>query len=160
MSRTRAGRVLHEFDDVRGELLERMRQVAPDEFDWVPRPGMKSIRAQLDEIGRMEKIVLEHVKTGTRPSWEDALTWPGDSIAEYISVLDQVRDELKEHITGMSDSDLDHLIKLPEKWVQYWKVVEMAREEYLRWIIRHEYYHVGQVTVLLWILGKNPYDES
>ena len=160
MAMSRIERIVHEFDSVRNELTEQLDKVDAEEFDWAPRPGMKSIKAQLDEVGRMEKVLLEHVKTGDRPTWEDSLSWLGEDVASYKKVLEDVRGQLKAHLAEFSDADLDHPIALPEPWVKFWGVEEMAREEYFRWLIRHEYYHAGQITAFLWTLGKNPYDEK
>ena len=160
MAMSRAERIVHEFDSVRSEMNEQLDRVETEEFDWAPRPGMKSIKSQLDEVGRMEKVILEHVRTGDRPTWDDSLSWPSEELSDYRKVIEEVRSDLKSYVSGLSDADLDGSVALPEPWVKFWGLEEMAREEFFRWLIRHEYYHAGQITAFLWTLGKNPYDEE
>jgi len=33
-------------------------------------------------------------------------------------------------------------------------------EELLRWVVRHEYYHLGQMITYQWQRGKNPNEKG
>ena len=48
--------MLKELRVIRRELSEEVQRLSREEFDWAPRPDMKSFKALLLEIGTMEKF--------------------------------------------------------------------------------------------------------
>jgi hypothetical protein len=54
--RSHRERLLKELSVIRRELSEEVQRLTPEEFDWAPRPDMKSFKAFLLEIGTMEKF--------------------------------------------------------------------------------------------------------
>jgi uncharacterized damage-inducible protein DinB len=160
MSQDRINRIIHTFNEIRANLIQELAKMDEGEFEWEPKPGMKSIKAQIQEVAHMEFVCRDHAKTGITPDWQTAVTWPGEDVESHIEVLGKVRSDSLEYLRSLADSDLDEHVELPEKWKAWWGSESIAREEFFRWIGRHEYYHVGQITTFLWTLGKNPYDEA
>lgn len=160
MSKDRVNRIVFALNQIREELVERLRSMDQGEFEWVPRPGMKSAKDQIREVVHMEIVCIGHAKTGETPDWETAVEWTGDDVESHIAVLEKVRGETLEYLQDLSDEDLDKHVELPEKWKPWWETDSIAIEEFARWVARHEYYHIGQITTHLWTLGKNPYETA
>ena len=87
-------RLLHELQVIRSELAQEVQRFQPEEIDWAPRPGMKSCRALLKEIGTMEKVCVHFLSHQEELDWketEDALGWTDNEPASGLKSLDQVR---------------------------------------------------------------------
>ncbi len=155
-SRAHKERLLFELNGTRKELIEESKRFKPEEFDWAPRPGMKSCKGMLDEIARMEKVCVSYVTTQSRPEWDKAVAFEGNDLQAYLSALEKVRVETTQYLNACTEEKLQTPIPMPEAWQTYFgKTVEP--EEMLRWVTRHEYYHLGQLITYRWILGDNPY---
>jgi hypothetical protein len=46
-----------------------------------------------------------------------------------------------------------------EQWQVYWSDA-IEPEETVRWITRHEDYHLGQIISYRWLLGDDPYQRE
>lgn len=151
-------RLLKELKEIREELVETARQIKPEEFDWRPRPDMKSAKALLQEIGTMEKICVNVLAGGPKLEWEKAVNWSGDDLKAILKDLESIRKETLRYLDSLSDEDLHKPVEMPESWHQY-TGPRWEPEEMLRWVARHEYYHLGQLIYNRWLLGYNPYKE-
>lgn len=156
---TLSHRLLFELEDVRKELLEVVNKLKPEEFDWRPRPDMKSPKALLQEIGTMEKISMTVVAGGPKLEWEKAVSWSGDDAKAILKDLEKIRKETVRYLKT-ADEKLLKPLQLPKAWQQYFGGPTVAPEELVRWVARHEYYHLGQLVTYRWLLGYNPYKES
>jgi uncharacterized damage-inducible protein DinB len=149
-------RLLAQLNDIRKELVEEVTRFKPEEFDWVPHPGMKSCKALLDEVARMEKVCVSYAANQSRPEWEKAASFSGNDVKSYLTELERIRSETVKYLDSCTEEKLQTPIPMPEAWQQYFgKTVEP--EEMLRWVTRHEYYHLGQIINYRWISGDNPY---
>jgi uncharacterized damage-inducible protein DinB len=153
---THKTRLLKELKEIRDELFETARSIKPEEFEWHPRPGMKSAKALLQEIGATEKICLSVLAGGPKLEWEKAVRWSGDDLNSILKDLESIRQETLRYLDSLSDDDLHKPVAMPESWHQY-TGPRLEPEEMLRWIARHEYYHLGQLIYNRWLLGYNPY---
>jgi len=148
-----------ELADTREALKGYCKDIVTEEFVWEPRPGMKSVKAQLEEVGIMEKIHTHLLNTGDVLKWQAAITWSGEDVDSIFNDLDNIRKETNAYLESCSDEDFFTIRPMPEQ-LQAWWGKEFAPEKMIRWILRHEYYHVGQITYNRWMLGHNPYDEA
>lgn len=148
-----------EMDETRKELIKLCKGIKPEEFVWEPRPGMKSVKAQLEEIGIMEVMHTRFLATGNMPDWKKDIVWNGDDADSFFKDLAGFRKETEDFMQSCSDEDFLSMRPIPEPWQQWWGK-EAGVEAMIRWIERHEYYHVGQITYNRWMLGYNPYDEA
>jgi uncharacterized damage-inducible protein DinB len=154
--RSHKDRLIHDLTDIRKELISEVNRFKTEEFDWAPRPGMKSCKAILDEIARMEKVCGSYAATQSRPEWDKAVIFTGTDLAAYLTALEQVRAETLTYLSACTEEKLQTPIPMPEAWQTYFGKTSEP-EEMLRWITRHEYYHIGQLITYRWLLGDNPY---
>lgn len=157
-ARTRLERILKELADIRKELISESEKITPEEFEWLPRPDMQARTAKglLREIATMEKLSIGWFATGKMLPWESAIAWSGEQVQSTLNDLKQVRDETLQYLATCTDANLDEPRPMPEQWHQHcgthWPI-----EEAVRWVARHEYYHLGQLIYNRWLQGHNPY---
>jgi uncharacterized damage-inducible protein DinB len=149
-------RLTSEMGDIRKELTEEVKKLKPEEFGWAPRPDMKSCKALLQEIGTMEKICVHWIAKQNKLDWDKAVQWSGNDSQATLTDLEKLRAETLQYLSDCTEEKLQTPVPVPQEWQQYMgKTVEP--EEMLRWVARHEYYHLGQLITYRWILGDNPY---
>jgi uncharacterized damage-inducible protein DinB len=153
-------RLLWELEDIRQELVDIVRKLKPEEFDWHPRPDMKSPKDLLQEIGTMERVCMTVAAGRPKPDWEKAVTWSGNDAGTTLKDLEKIRAETVSFLKPATDEQLVRSIPVPESWRQYFKEPTVEPEELVRWVARHEYYHLGQLITYRWLLGYNPYKEG
>ncbi len=157
---TLSQRLLRELQEVREELVSVASRLKPEEFDWHPRPDMKSPKELLQEIGTMEKICMTVVARGPKLDWDRAVSWSGNDVKAFLKDLEAIRAETVRHLQSARDEELHKPVPLPENWHQYFGGPTVEPEEIVRWVARHEYYHLGQLITYRWLLGYNPYKEA
>ena len=134
--------------------------MTPEEMDWAPGPEMKSCRALLQEMGTMERVCIRWLTEQKSLSWPEtweSVAWPGSDPEAALASLDRVREETLGYLERTSEEQLQTPIPLPEGWEGYFGGPTVEPEEMVRWIGRHEYYHLGQLITYRWIRGDNPY---
>jgi uncharacterized damage-inducible protein DinB len=152
-------RLLYDLNEVRKELAQVVQRIPSNEFDWAPGEGMKTCRALLLEIGTMERICTRWLTQQEMGDWkevQDATEWGDNEPASALRALDQVRAETLAYLSAATEERLQTPIPLPESWYQYFNSPVIEPEELLRWIVRHEYYHLGQLIIYRWTQGDNP----
>ena len=156
-------RLLYDLNEVRKELTQVVNRIPPDDLDWAPRPDMKSYRGLLLEIGVMEQISIRWLTRQQEGDWkaiQNSIAWPDNEPASALRALEQVRAETLDYLNACTEERLQTPVPLPQSWHQYFNSPVVEPEELLRWIIRHEYYHLGQVITYRWTQGDNPYQWS
>ncbi len=158
--------VMSDLTDVRSQLLEVAMKLTPEELKWFPRQDMKSALAILREIIEVEDCLCKFLE-GTA-ALESDIRFERDDLDSTISELSRVRtnsikllqnytdEELLKSRSNPGDSDFKRSLPAP------WTI--LASEKFIAlqvWnaMVRHEYYHVGQLISYRWILGHNPYKE-
>lgn len=157
MSRTRKERMLTFLDEVRQELLKTAEPITAEEFTWEPRPGMKSAKALLEEIGTMERMHTVFLTQNEVVGWQEAVRWSGQTLSSTLDDLKEIREETLRFFQGCSDEEFEAPRPIPEPWQKWWGQ-EASPEAMLSWIMCHEYYHLGQLIYNRWLLGYNPYE--
>lgn len=156
MGTPHAARLQKGLAEVRKELIETVKDITDEEFGWAPREGMKTYRALLQEIGTMEKLTNSWLTTGQILAWDMPAYVSGDSVQAALADLDSIRFATNSYLESATEDKLQTPIAVPQDWQQYWGP-EMEPEEAFRWIVMHEYYHLGQIVSYRWIQGHDPY---
>lgn len=156
-------RLLFDLAEIREELNKEVGGIADDELDWIPAPGMKSYRSLLAEIGCVEAENLSLIKTGVadyKPT-EAILRDPSLGTARLLKELGELRAQTVSYLEQVSEETLQVPLNLPEDWYQFFGGETMVEpEELIRWVTRHEYYHLGQIITMRWSQGHNPYKSA
>ncbi len=157
--RPHAQRLLGDLKETRDELRDSILKFTPDQLDWAPKSGMKSVRAMLAEVCAMEEMSIGWAANQKEEDWM-AIEERFKSVKspqEAIELLDAARAKTIQYLERDHADDLQNPIPLLESWHQYFNVTEIEPEELVRWVVRHEYYHLGQLISYLWFLGHDPY---
>jgi uncharacterized damage-inducible protein DinB len=160
--RTHKERLIKDLNEIRGELRKELALVKPENFEWAPEPSMKSYKALLLEIGTMEKLCAGWMADKKMEGWgeaETSLGWDGTDVESLLASLEKVREKTLAYLESCTEEQLQTPIDMPVEWHQYMGPT-VEPEELVRWICRHEYYHLGQVVSYLWIQGHNPYAQN
>ena len=91
--RSHKERLMSEFNDIRKELIEEVKKLKPEEFDWAPRPDMKTCKRLLEEIGVQEKIRVHWIASQSELEPETAVSWSGSDSQSTLNDLEKVRCE-------------------------------------------------------------------
>ncbi len=156
-----AQRLRKDLDEVRNELLETVTSLMPDELDWVPRENveMKSYKQILQEIGTMEKLTLHMAQHGEELDWGTIQqSLDKNDLRSLLEELGAIRAQTLAFLEICTEEQLQTPVPLSLEWQGYLHMPVVEPEELLRWIVRHEYYHVGQLVIYGWQRGK--YDTS
>ena len=152
-------RLERELNETRKELLGEIRSLTAEDLSWAPKPDMKSYAALLQEIGVMEKLCIRWLKESATLDWREedaALASLATDPDKILQALEAIRAETLQYLRETSEEKLETPIAVAEDWRQYMGA-ELEPEEFVRWISRHEYYHLGQIISYRWIQGNNPY---
>ena len=157
--RSHRDRLLFELADTRKELTSVVTPLRPGGLDWAPTDGMKTVRELLQEIGTMEKVTLHVAMHGEAPDWTTvwesfATTTP--NVTESLDKLSAARQETIHYLDTVTEETLQTPIPMPEDWTGYFGSAHVEPEELIRWIARHEYYHLGQIITYRWSQGDEP----
>lgn len=154
-------RLLQELNVIRTELAGEIRRIKPEELDWSPRPDleMKSFRALLQEIGAMERICMGWLIRREMLDWKECEAAVGSDESDPRQLLEglgRIREATVGYLNACTEEALQAPVAAPKEWEVYWGAA-IEPEEAVRWVARHEYYHLGQIITYRWILGDNPY---
>jgi uncharacterized damage-inducible protein DinB len=157
--RPHAQRIRKDLDDIRTELLQTVQGLTPDDLNWVPQPGleMKSFKQILQEIGTMEKLTCRMAIDQEMLDWGAVWqTLEANDLETLLSGLKAIRAETLAFLDTCTEAQLETPVPLPAEWQGYFDAPIVEPEVLLRWIVRHEYYHVGQLVIYQWQRGHNP----
>jgi len=157
-----AARLIKELNETRAELTKEISELQPEDLPWAPKPDMKTYAGLLQEIGTMEKLCIRWVTKTEMLSWVDedkALEAAATDPASILQALEEIRAETLQSLSGTTDEALETQIDVAESWHQYMGP-KLEPEEFIRWVSRHEYYHLGQIISYRWIQGNNPYKQG
>jgi len=158
--RSIADRLRHELTSIRKELVEEVARIPEDGFTWAPAEGMKPYRDLLLEIGTMERESATFLSTGRVPEWQpmwDSLAERAQSPSSLMKAMEADRADILRYLDEADDERFRTTLPIPQDWHELFGAPALEPEEMLRWIARHEYYHLGQIITYNWIRGDNPY---
>ncbi len=151
--RSHAQRLRGDLVEIRAELLQTVQTLTPEELNWSPRPdlNMKSYKQVLQEIGAMESVTRHiaqyHEETDWNVAWQ---LLDKNDVAELLSALAAIRAETVAFLESCSEAQMQTPVPLTPEWQGYFHAPAVETEELLRWIVRHEYYHLGQLVTYQW----------
>ncbi|MFW9849553.1 MAG: DinB family protein [Candidatus Thorarchaeota archaeon] len=139
------------LEKVRERLLKRIEGLTQKELDFTPNEeNIESIGTLLLHIAGVEwSWIFEDMdhQEMDYEKWKHAFAvregipqLKGKKLKFYTDRLSEVREEVLERISELSDSELDHLIELDQAAVSI--------EWILFHIIEHEAMHIGQISML------------
>ena len=107
----------------------------------------------------METLTLQVVARGASLDWGEiwetfATTTP--NVTESLDKLETVRQKTIAYLEGVTEETLQTPIPMPAGWEGYFGSAHVEPEELIRWIARHEYYHLGQIVTYRWSQGDEP----
>lgn len=148
IARPHAQRLLQELQMIRAGLNETVRELGTAGFEWEPRPGMRTCKNMLMEIGAMD-ILFQHLATqGELLNW--TTVWGSldrDDMEETLVALDEARAATVAYLESVTEEGIETPIPLPEPLQEYFENAKFLEpEEMIRWVIRNEYYHYGQLN--------------
>ena len=159
MGRPHAERIRYDLTEIRNQLTETIKDLTPDEMNWAPNPatGMRPIKDLLQEIGTMEAVTLRMASSGEYLDW-GAVTQSLDksTVTELLAAMAEIRKTTVAYLETVTEEQLETPMPLNTEWQGYFGVAAIEPEELLRWIVRHEYYHLGQLISYQWQRGQNP----
>jgi len=143
--------------EIRDELIDITASISPEEFNWEPRPGMKSAQKLLTEIAAGEIWLNNFLENPEKKlSWDDAFKQvKSDNLEIIMKELSILREKTIQLFKSIPEEDL-----LKEYELSGYPDQKFSPEEAMRYMIQHEYYHLGQLIYNRWMLGYNPYKEK
>lgn len=156
--RPHAQRLRYTLDEIRAELVQTVKEFAPDALNWAPQPHMKTCKQQLQEIGTMEVLTSRWVNHQELPDWD--ATWQtldGTDAEAVLSTLEAVRAQTLAYLDKCTEEELQTPMPLPEAWLEYFGGATVIEpEELMQWVARHEYYHLGQLVTYGFVRNPAP----
>ena len=159
IGRPHARRLHGDLAEIRAQLQETVQALTPEELDWSPRPDlkMKSFKQILQEIGAMEKLTCHMAQHHEELDWNTV--WQSldkNDSTTLLSSLSAIRAETLAFLDAFTEEQMQTPIPLSPEWQGYFHAPTVEPEELLRWIVRHEYYHLGQLITYQWQRGSIP----
>lgn len=109
----------------------------------------------------MEAATVIILSEGRIPEWSESEShMTGENVAELLGSLNQIRSKMLAYLDTADDNSLAQTIPIPQEWWEWMGGQEIEAEEFVRWIARHEYYHLGQIVAYRWIQGHDPYKKG
>lgn len=145
--RTHAERIRTDLTDIRKELIEVAGALMPDVLSAPPAPGVRTPRELLQEIGTMEVMSLSWSARQEMPDWGEVWNRLDAPTSEQIMAnLAAVRADTLAYLATCTEEQLETPIPLADDWRQFFNNdTHIEPEELLRWVAKHEYYHLGQL---------------
>jgi uncharacterized damage-inducible protein DinB len=142
----------------RQDLWKVLDHLTDADVTWAPAEGMRTIGGQLYEISGKETEIIVWLQTG---EWPDPEHDPFDKnapLAHMKAVLEANRVATWAYMDSLSENELRAIHPVPQGWWEGLRLTECPRDEILRNIAVHEWYHTGQLITYLWIKGDDPYN--
>lgn len=147
------------LDSVRTDLAETFPHLSDDLLDWAPAKGMRTIHGQFIELISTERSVTDRIKGTPRqdPDEADAPLWSTRTMAELLALLDETRADTLALLSSLGEDGLENEVEISSGFADYLGLHPATAGELLRFIVRHESYHAGQLVSYLWARGNDPY---
>jgi uncharacterized damage-inducible protein DinB len=161
MPRSLAERLSFELRQVRNELLHELSQIDESDLDYAPAPSMKTYRDLIHEIAWIaaeSTIVITESRIPTEQEAMDKIN--KSSLSALKEGLHIWHEKLLGHLSTATDESLKKTHRFESGWAKFFGTTDVELEELIRWIARHEYYHLGQIITYGWIQGRNPYRDN
>ena len=124
-------------------VLVNLGSVQPDDWDWVPPGGRRTIRRLLLELGTCKYVCDSQAFGDGSMSWEVPGSIPALDITSRDEIAGWLREahrRLRDHVAALED-DAELLLPRPSYW---------GEERAIRWqvntMIQHDLYHAGEIN--------------
>lgn len=158
LERPHAERLRHDLSEIRAELVATVNELGAAGLNWAPRPDMRTGKQLLQEIGAMEACSRRWITHQELPDW-GAVTdrLDADTPEAILSGLEEVRTDTLAYLNDCTEDQMETPMPLPESWREYFGGTTVIEpEELLRWVARHEYYHLGQLNTFAMMRAAGP----
>ncbi|MEI7985493.1 MAG: DinB family protein [Armatimonadota bacterium] len=143
----------------RKELAEVFPHLSDDILGWAPAEEMRTIKGQIKEIIGTEIQIMDRLQGKPKHPYSkieedlDSL----NTVNELIEMLTTVRTETLQFLESRTEEDLAASVEVSADTASYMELEQVPLSEMLRYLVRHESYHHGQLVSYLWAKGNNPY---
>ena len=125
-------------------FLGNLRSTQPDDWDWIPDGGSRTIRQIVRHVGTSRIMYDNHAFGNAKLTYDDLADEENSSTADLASAIEWLREghlKLRSSVASLSDSDLD------KESMMNWG--EMKNIRYVIAImIHHDVYHAGEINML------------
>ncbi len=119
---------------------------------------MKTYRDLIHEIAWIAAESTIVITENRIPSEQEAMDSINKrSLSSLKEGLQTWHEKLLDHLSTAADESLSKTHRFDSNWAKFFGTTDIELEELIRWIARHEYYHLGQIITYGWIQGRNPY---
>jgi len=132
-------------------LMQNISDVRPEDWDWVPPDGRRSIRAIFDHVSIAKHIYTEFLFSEARPSWDDvAARCPRD----IEPLLAWAREGHAAFMRGMATLQDGDLVEMTTKW----HGARDTKAEVIAVMIQHDCYHAGEINHIRAVRQKHDFE--
>ena len=143
----------------RKELAEVFPHLSDEILPWAPADGMRTIKGQINEIIGTEIQIMDRLLGKPRHPYSeieedlDSL----NTVKDLLEMLAKVRAETLQFLDSRTEEELGESIEVSADTASYMELEHVPLSEMIRYLVRHESYHTGQLVSYLWAKGNNPY---
>lgn len=126
-------------------LLGNLANVRPDDWDWVPPGGLRSIRAIFEHAAVAKHIYVDYLFGGANRSWADVEAEcharAGDDTGALVAWAKEGHAAFMAGMASLRDDDLP-------KTTTKWHGARDSIAEVIAVMIQHDCYHAGEINHL------------
>ena len=134
---------------VRQDFDEVFSQLTDADLPARPLNDMPSVAGLLVEMANKEKELIAWLQSGEWPDDDPDAFEATATLTEIRSAFSALREETLRYIDSFDEAGLEELVPCPDKWWEALRLEACPRSEILRNIAAHEWYHTGQLIVLM-----------
>ena len=141
-------RLFKHWDEVRAGLIEALEKLDHRQLDFVPGPGLWSLKETVCHIAETERGWFRYAVARQLGSWEEAEISPGDfsSLDTLKSLLKAVHSDTEAMFQPDPDAFNASKVRLP------WGA-KVTVEDVVWHVIEHEIHHRGEIYLMLGMQG-------
>jgi len=145
---------------VRAQLAETFPHITDVLLFYAPTPKMHhTIHRILMDIITTEQVFIDRLK-GIPRKTDEELDQPLEKIKTVegmINALDETRKQTLDYIDSLTEQQLTAPFKVSQSLAEELQLTDPPAIELLRYVVRHEAYHTGQIFSYIWASGDDPY---
>lgn len=153
------GLLIASLSSTRTELAEVFPHLSDEILDWAPARGIRTVQGQLVEIIGTEVSIVERLMGGSRRPYEEIEAELSGirTVSGLVEKLEDVRQTTLAFLASSNEDKLNSEADVSDDSKKYMELSVVPVGEMIRYIVRHEAYHTGQLVSYLWTRGNNPY---
>jgi hypothetical protein len=138
-------------------VMVNLNSVRPEDWDWIPPGGKRTIRRLLLELGTCKYVCENQAFGDASMSWDTPSSIPAVDYTSRDAIVSWLRDghrRLRDHVAALED-DADLLRPRPSYW---------GEEREIRWqintMVQHDLYHAGEINHIRALHQENDDDSD